>query len=80
SLGRDGVKFIITQSAVQLIFADDLTRIKNLIEWKDETIALQTIVSFVEPTEELVRLAEEKKLKILTLDQLREIGRNNPVE
>ncbi|CAF4655695.1 unnamed protein product, partial [Rotaria magnacalcarata] len=38
------------------------------------------IVSFVEPTEELVRLAEEKKLKILTLDQLREIGRNNPVE
>ncbi|CAF0960745.1 unnamed protein product [Rotaria magnacalcarata] len=80
SLGRDGVKFIITQSAVQLIFADDLTRIKNLIEWKDEAIALQTIVSFVEPTEELVRLAEEKKLKILTLDQLREIGRNNPVE
>ncbi|CAM4845092.1 unnamed protein product, partial [Rotaria magnacalcarata] len=34
----------------------------------------------VEPTEELVRLAEEKKLKILTLDQLREIGRNNLVE
>ncbi|CAF5135210.1 unnamed protein product, partial [Rotaria socialis] len=62
SLGRDGVKFIITQSAVELIFADDLTRVKNLIEWKDETISLQTIVSFVEPTEDLVRLAEEKKL------------------
>ncbi|CAF5200021.1 unnamed protein product, partial [Rotaria magnacalcarata] len=80
SLGRDGVKFIIMQSAVEIIFADNLTRVKNLIEWKDETISLKTVVSFVETTEELVRLAKEKELRLLTLDQLREIGRNHPVE
>ncbi|CAF0850825.1 unnamed protein product [Rotaria sp. Silwood1] len=80
SLGRDGVRFIIRQSAVELIFADNLQRVKNLIEWKDETLALKTIVCFIEPTDELMKLAEEKHLNLLTLDKLREIGRNNPVE
>ncbi|CAF3770043.1 unnamed protein product [Rotaria sordida] len=80
SLGQDGVKFIIRQSAVELIFADDLQRVKHLIEWKDETLALKTIVSFIEPTDELKKLAEEKQLNLLTLEKLREIGRNNPVE
>ncbi|CAF5062888.1 unnamed protein product, partial [Rotaria sp. Silwood1] len=80
SLGRDGVKFIIRQSAVELIFADDLPRVKSLIEWKDETLALKTIVCFFEPTNELMKSAEEKHLNLLTLDKLREIGRNNPVE
>ncbi|CAF2567088.1 unnamed protein product [Rotaria sp. Silwood2] len=80
SLGRDGVKFIISQSAVELIFADDLQRVKSLIEWKDETVALKTIVCFIEPTDDLKKLAEEKQLNLLTLDKLREIGRNNPVE
>ncbi|CAF2372623.1 unnamed protein product [Rotaria sp. Silwood2] len=80
SLGRDGVKFIISQSAVELIFADDLQRVKSLIEWKDETVALKTIVCFIEPTDDLKKLAEEKHLNLLTLDKLREIGRNNPVE
>ena len=80
SLGRDAVKFIIQQSAVELIFADNLQRVKSLIEWKDEPLALKTIVSFVEPTDEIVHLAKEKKLNLLTLDKLREMGRNNPVE
>ena len=80
SLGRDGVKFIIKQTDVELIFADDLQRVRNLIEWKDETLALKTIVTFVEPTDELIKLAEGKKLNLLTLDKLRELGRNNPIE
>ncbi|CAF3724121.1 unnamed protein product, partial [Rotaria sordida] len=42
--------------------------------------ALKTIVSFIEPTDELKKLAEEKQLNLLTLEKLREIGRNNPVE
>ncbi|CAF2756761.1 unnamed protein product [Rotaria sp. Silwood2] len=80
SLGRDGVKFIISQSDVELIFADNLQRVKSLIEWKDETLALKTIVCFIEPTDDLKKLAEEKHLNLLTFDKLREIGRNNPVE
>jgi long-chain acyl-CoA synthetase len=80
SLGRDGVQFIIRHAGVELIFADDLERVKRLIEWKDETIALKIVVSFVEPTDELIKLAKEKKLKLLTLDKLREIGRNDPIE
>ncbi|UJR18225.1 hypothetical protein I4U23_005124 [Adineta vaga] len=80
SLGRDGVKFIISQSTVELIFADDLQRVRNLIEWKDETIALRTIVCFIEPTDDLKQLAQEKQLNLLTLEKLRDLGRNNPLE
>ena len=80
SLGREGVKYIIRQTAVQLIFADDLQRVKNLIEWKDDALALKTIVSFLQPTDELIQLAKEKKLNLITLDQLRELGRKNPIE
>ena len=80
SLGRDGVMFTIRHSAVELIFVDDLQRIRNLIEWKDETLPLKTVVSYVEPTGELIKLAEEKKLRLLTFEKAREIGRDNPIE
>ncbi|CAF4682813.1 unnamed protein product, partial [Rotaria magnacalcarata] len=40
SLGQDGVRYIIKHAEVKLIFADDITRVKNLIEWKDDTLAL----------------------------------------
>jgi long-chain acyl-CoA synthetase len=80
SLGRDGVQFIIKQTNAELIFADDLERVRRIIEWKNETLALKIVVSFVEPTNELIKLAKEKNLNLLTLDKLREIGRNNLVE
>ncbi|CAF1500526.1 unnamed protein product [Adineta steineri] len=80
SLGRDGVKFIIRQTDVELVFADNLQRVKNLLEWKDDTLALKTIVSVLELTDELFKLAEEKKVNLLTLDKIREIGRNHPAK
>lgn len=80
SLGRDGVQFIIGHAGVKLIFADDLQRVRNLIEWKTDKVALKIIVSMVEPTEELMKLAEEKDLQLITLEKLRENGRDNPVE
>ncbi|UJR15663.1 hypothetical protein I4U23_002597 [Adineta vaga] len=80
SLGRDGVRFIIKQSEVQLIFADDLQRVKNLIEWKDDASALKTIVSFLQTTDELIQQAKEKSLTLITFEQLRENGRNNLID
>lgn len=80
SLGRDGVKFIIRHAGVHLVFADDLQRVKNLIEWKDDTLALKTIVSSTDVSDELVQEAEKKNLTLITLDQLRENGRNNPID
>jgi long-chain acyl-CoA synthetase len=80
SLGRDGVQFIIRHAGVELIFADDLQRVRNLIEWKDDALALKIIVSFLQPTEELIQLADEKKLILTTMEKLRESGRNNPAE
>jgi len=41
---------------------------------------LRIIVTFIEPTPELIKLAEEKNLKLLTYNTLREMGRNNLVD
>ncbi|CAF4026108.1 unnamed protein product [Adineta steineri] len=80
SLGRDGVRFIIKHAEVKLIFADDVARVRSLIEWKDETLALETIVMFIEPTPELLKSAEDKNLKLITYEKLRELGRNNIID
>ncbi|CAF4833041.1 unnamed protein product, partial [Rotaria sp. Silwood1] len=80
SLGQDGVRYIIRHAEVKLIVADELTRVHNLIEWKDDTLALKIIITFIEPTSELLKAAEEKNLKLLTYDKLREIGRNNLID
>ncbi|CAF0934304.1 unnamed protein product [Adineta ricciae] len=80
SLGRDGVRFIIKHAEVRLIFADDVTRVRNLIDWKDETLALETIITFVDPTPDLLAAAEEKKLTLMTYEKLKELGRENPIE
>ena len=77
SLGRDGVRFIIKHAEVKVIFADDVARVRNLIEWKDDTLALEIVVTFVEPTPDLLKSAEEKNLKLITYEKLREMGRNN---
>ncbi|CAF0881018.1 unnamed protein product [Rotaria sordida] len=80
SLGQDGVRYIIRHAQIEIIFADDLTRVKHLIEWKDDTLVLKIIISFIEPTLELLKAAEEKNLKLLTYDKLRELGRNNLID
>jgi long-chain acyl-CoA synthetase len=80
SLGRDGVKFILGHADLQLVFADNLQRVRSLIEWKDETLALKTIISIVELTDDLIELAKNKNLNLITLEKLRENGRNNLTE
>lgn len=80
SLGRDGVKFIIQQSAARLIYADNLDRVRSLLEWKDENSPLKNVVSFLPLTDELIQIAKVKQINLMTLDELRERGRTNPVE
>jgi long-chain acyl-CoA synthetase len=80
SLGRDGVRFIIKHAEVELIFADDVTRVRNLIEWKDDTLALKIIITFTEPTAELLEAAEKKNLQLISYEQLRQMGRENLID
>lgn len=80
SLGRDGVRYIMKNAQVELIVADDITRVKNIIDWKDETVPLKFIVTFAEPTQELIDAAEQKNLELVTYEKLREMGRQNLLE
>ena len=79
SLGRDGVKFILRHADLEFVFADDLQRVRNLLDWKDESMLLKTIVSMMEPTDDLVKLAQEKQVNLLTMVELQEMGRKNRV-
>jgi long-chain acyl-CoA synthetase len=79
SLGRDGVQFIIKHAEVEVILADDLKRVRNLIEWKDDNSKLKRIITFAKPTPDLVQAAREKNLELITHEELRELGRNNLV-
>lgn len=80
SLGRDGVRFIIRHAEVEIILADDVTRVQNLIDWKDDSNKLKIIVTFVKPTQELIDAATAKDLQLMTYDELRERGRNNIID
>jgi long-chain acyl-CoA synthetase len=80
SLGRDGVRFIIRHAGVKLVFADDLTRVKNLIDWKDEQVSLEVIVSFAAFDEEIRQKAESKNIRLIHYDDLRRMGREHPIE
>lgn len=80
SLGRDGVRFILKHAEVEVILADDLSRVGSLIEWKDDTIALKTIITFTEPTADIIKAAEDKGLRLVTFETLKQLGREKPVE
>jgi long-chain acyl-CoA synthetase len=80
SLGRDGVRFIMRHAEVEVVLADDLKRVRNLIEWKDDSVLLKRIITFAKPTVDIVQAAEAKNLQLITYDELRELGRNKPVE
>lgn len=80
SLGQDGVRYLIRHAEVQLILADEVSRVKNLIDWKDDSNQLKFIVTFVEPTQELIKAAEDKGLQLITYEELRRRGRENPID
>lgn len=80
SLGQDGVRYLIRHAEVQLILADEVSRVKNLIDWKDDSNQLKFIVTFVEPTQELIKAAEDKGLQLITYEELRKRGRENPID
>lgn len=74
TLGKDGVRFIIKHAELELIFADSLQRVNNLIQWQDEKARLKTIVSLVQPLPELIEEAKAKDIQIITLDDIIKIG------
>ncbi|CAF0768072.1 unnamed protein product [Didymodactylos carnosus] len=80
SLGKDGVKFIVKHAELQMIFADELVRVKNILEWKEEKSTLKVIVSLIEVTDELKELAKQKQVELITYKSLIERGKQNPHE
>ena len=80
SLGPDAVRFIVKHADLRLVFADSIKRVQNLIANQDETSTLETIVTIAEPSAELISTAQEKRLRLITYNELIELGRANPVD
>ncbi|CAF1477915.1 unnamed protein product, partial [Didymodactylos carnosus] len=78
SVGKDGLNFIIAHAELQIIFADELERVRKLLEWKqNDTWTLKLIISLLEPTDDLRQLAKQKQTKLISYDQLVKYGQQN---
>ncbi|CAF2119449.1 unnamed protein product [Rotaria magnacalcarata] len=80
SISLHGIQFITRHAKLQLIFTDDLHRLRNLIECHEETSPLKTLVSLQKPNDSLVQMAQIKGLRIITYDDLIRIGQAHPTE
>ncbi|CAF2870824.1 unnamed protein product [Rotaria sp. Silwood2] len=80
SLGIDAVRYITKHANLKIIFADNMQRVKNLIEYRESTSTLETIVSLLEPSFSLIEQAKSKGIQLITYDELIKMGRNNPTE
>ncbi|CAF4175154.1 unnamed protein product, partial [Rotaria magnacalcarata] len=80
SVSLHGIQFITRHAKLQLIFTDDLHRLRNLIECHEETSPLKTLVSLQKPNDSLVQMAQIKGLRIITYDDLIRIGQAHPTE
>ncbi|CAM4828787.1 unnamed protein product [Rotaria magnacalcarata] len=80
SISLHGLQFITRHAKLQLIFTDDLHRLRNLIECHEETSPLRTLVSLQKPNDSLLQMAQIKGLRIITYDDLIQIGQAHPSE
>lgn len=80
STNLPSLRFITRHAKLRFIFTDDLRRLKMLIECHDETSSLNTIISLQKPTNDLLSMAENKSLRIITYDELIQLGQANPTE
>ena len=80
SLGLDAVRFIVRHANLRLVFADNLKRVQTLIDNHDESSPLEIIVSIVQPQSDLVTSAKEKSIRLITYNELVQLGKENPTE
>ena len=80
SLGINAVRYIVQHADLEIVFADSLQRVTTLIEHRSHNSALKTIVSLVEPSSAIITMAKSNGIRIITYDELIQIGRDSPSE
>lgn len=80
SLGLDAVRFVVKHAGLKLVFADNEKRIVNLIDNQDEESKLETIVTNIEPSADLIHAAQTKNLRLITYNELITLGTDDSIQ
>ena len=80
SLGLDAVRYIVKHADLEIIFADNLQRVTNLLDHQNANSVLKTIVSLVEPSANLLAAAKSKNIQIISYADLVRTGQTSPVQ
>lgn len=80
SLGLDAVRYIVQHADLEIIFADNLQRVTNLLDHQNTNSVLKTIISLVEPSANMITMAKSKGIQIISYEDLIQTGRTSPVK
>ena len=81
TLGKEAVKYIVTQTEMKLIVASN-DKLKLLLGMYEDIKSVTTIVTMEKMAEEdpMRKEAEEKGIKLLFIDDVEKMGKEKPVE
>lgn len=77
TLGPAAVQFIVNESELPVIFVSG-NKISSLLDTCEKMPTLKTLISYDEIPADSLTQAETKKIKILTIDELEELGKKTP--
>lgn len=74
TLGDEAINFILIQTELKIVVCDDSSKAMHLM---NSTSSLKYIIVIEKITDEVRARAEETNIKILSLEHVKEIGKNN---
>lgn len=82
TLGPDACSYIINQGDIAVVICDTQKRIKAVLEKASESPSLKTMIVMLpdELTPELKQTAQDANIKMYTIQELRELGKNHMQE
>jgi len=80
TLGVEACNFIVNQAELNVIVCDNSSKIKNLLDRRREMPNISMLIMFEKPDEELLSRAQKEGVKILHIEEVETLGRENPVK
>nr|XP_002129741.1 long-chain-fatty-acid--CoA ligase 1-like [Ciona intestinalis] len=78
TLGPQSIKHIMTQCDLKIVVVDNNGKAKSLLSGvKEGQFTATLIIMMSQPNEEVTNLAKETDTKVMTFEQVEEVGKNN---
>ncbi|GAB1609882.1 long-chain-fatty-acid--CoA ligase 5-like [Argonauta hians] len=78
TLGPAAATYIVNEAEISLVICDKVSKLKNLLNKKNEMASLKTIVLIEAPDSECLALAKTTGVKLISFQEMEELGEKNP--